>query len=100
MTKKSLIVILGFFIMIAAVATVYYVINKKTPPASITPITKIEYLCPDTNKLDYEEKSETYVQWKNCMLHEGVNKPCGADFKYELWVNNNCGIKFKIKTAN
>ena len=96
---KKIIVILGFIIIIAAAAILYYFVKRKTSLTTKSPTTKKEYICPDTKKLDYEKESGTYVQWSNCMPHEGENEPCGANFEYEQWVNKSCGIKFKIKIA-
>lgn len=60
---------------------------------------KKEFICPDLTKLNYKEETDTYIQWINCMPHEGVNRPCGVDSQYEQWVNESCEIKFKIMVA-
>ena len=53
------------------------------------------YVCPDTSKLQYFEQTQTYRDWISC-------KPpanCNPDYEYEKWVNENCGIKYKIEIA-
>lgn len=58
------------------------------------------YECPNIEDLDYDETTDTYIQWVNCM--PGPDSPtqdCEGDEEYEAWVTENCGFKFDIRGA-
>jgi len=54
-----------------------------------------DYTCPDISKLDHNSETGQYTQWINC---EPPAK-CNIDSEYEIWVNKNCDINFKIQGA-
>jgi hypothetical protein len=55
--------------------------------------------CPDIERLSYDNNTDTYTLWINCMPSPGESKPCGPNKEYEEWVNENCGIKFRFRAA-
>jgi hypothetical protein len=57
-----------------------------------------EYSCPDTQKLRYEQATNTYIQGTDCMPYPGMNEI--VDTKFEQWVNKNCGIKFRFECTS
>ena len=54
------------------------------------------YTCPDLSKLQYFDPTDTYRDWISCK----PPTPCNPDYKYEKWVNKNCGINYKIMIAH
>lgn len=95
--KKQIKIFLFIILIIVVVAVIIYMSGDKY----VSP--GIEYVCPDMDKLRYDESNDIYYRWENCMPHPGVNDNplCGEEgrSKYEQWVNENCNIKFELRIA-
>ena len=98
MNQRIRSAIIGLVIIATAGATIYALtISTQVRPPSPAP--QQEYTCPNKNSLELDKTTQTYIQWNNCMPAPGFNEPCSADAQYEQWVNDHCGLKFKINIA-
>ena len=68
-----------------------YMLKSQRNPAE-------DYSCPNTQGLDYDQETNTYIQFVDCMPHPGDNFI--GDPWYEVWVNKTCGIKFKFECGS
>ena len=57
--------------------------------------------CPDPSTLSYDNDSDTYVEWRDCMPSpDRENEDCDqVNEDYVDWVNENCGFNYSVQVA-
>lgn len=56
------------------------------------------YECPDRASLSYDNSTDMYVEWKDCMPPAGDD--CDVvDADREKWVEEHCGFNYTVRVA-
>lgn len=57
--------------------------------------------CPNTDALSYDNRTNTYIDWRNCMPGSQTSSGCDdqKDLAYEEWVRENCGYNYTVRIA-
>jgi hypothetical protein len=58
------------------------------------------FVCPDTERLEYDNETNTYYEYRNCMPGPRRLPDCGdIDQDRVDWIEENCGFNYTVSIA-